>query len=108
MTEGEKQGETILRIDFERARLGIAQPALRDQVIEEWMESAFANMRRIPAWKGEGNRRMAGRQISGIVGEHATPAGLLTQLACEEIAVVDLAPERRRHINPDLFFDSPA
>lgn len=43
------------------ARLGVAQPALRDQIIEEGMESSLADMRGFLTRKREGDGRVLGR-----------------------------------------------
>lgn len=56
MAKCEKQGEAIARIDFERARLGVAKPALRDQIVKEGVESLFANVRSGSKWESESNR----------------------------------------------------
>src|SRR5260221_3308364 len=93
VTERKKQGEAVVRINFERACLSIAKPALRDQVVKEGVKSLFADVWSRLAGEGKSNRRMAGFEICGIVGEPTASAGLLLQLTREEIIVVDFAPE---------------
>ena len=67
MAKCEQQGKAIVRIDSERAGLGIAKPAFRNQIVEERVEPLFADVRWSLAWQRESNRRMAGFQVCRIV-----------------------------------------
>src|ERR1700730_2271980 len=103
VAEGQKQRETVARIDLERTRLGVAKPSLRHQIREVRVKPLFADVRRGSRRQGKGYLRMLALKVGGVVGEYATSARLLTQLACEEIVVVDLAPEYCSHINYILY-----
>jgi hypothetical protein len=102
VTESQQKSEPIGGIDFERARLRIAKPALGHEIVKEGMQALLANMR--PGAPGEckGDGRALLFKIGRVIGENATAARLLPEFTGIDIAIIDLAPERGRHIKPVL------
>lgn len=77
MAECQQQREAVVGINREGSRLRIAEPPFGNEIVKEWVESVLAEVRSGLQRQGERDRRMPAREISCVVGEDATAAGLL-------------------------------